>query len=177
MLVKGKHTGVDEIMEIEDLRAELSGLRSQYAVGSLADLIETLNDNLEKLVDKPEAPTPVFYDKDLGSAIVTGITKLVAGMRQTIDLSPLIAEIAKQNKAILDLMGRKPEKQDDSRYHELLKLTLAAIAKNNEFMQALLSRPQQAAAAPIVNLSKATEWEFYTEKDKYGNFKTKAKGK
>ena len=173
MLVKGNHKGTDEVLEIEDLRQELAGLRSQYAVGSLANLIETLTEAMEKIAEQP------FFDKNLGTALISGITKAISATKQTIDLAPLVAEVSKQNKAILEIMNRKQPANDSSQYPELLKMTLSALAKNSEFMQRLTFAQQSAPpSAPIVPMDKrATEWEFDTVKDKYGNFKTKAKSK
>ena len=82
MLVKTKHKGTDELMEIEDLRSELSSLRSQYAVGSLAQLIETLTDAMESLKETESKwkgqNYAGKYDYDQYLAIINGLRYAVA---------------------------------------------------------------------------------------------------
>jgi hypothetical protein len=161
-------------VELDEINELLSEVRIDYSASAIAQLLETLNEVSGKLSSKS------FYDEKLGQEIcaaMAGIVKSLLALKPVqVDLSPLIAEMVKQNKAILDIISRKEAKHDDSKYQELLKMTLDVIARNNSFMQRMIDVPRPEVAATVVD-KRPTEWELETTKDMYGNFKTKAKAK
>lgn len=159
-------------VELEEIQEYLSEARIDYSASAIASLIDKLNETADKLIENDSKK--VFYDKESGKTISTALAEIgksLALLKQTpIDLSPLISELVKQNKAILEILNRKPE-TNDSKYQELLKMTLSVIAKNKEIKMPEIRIPE------IRIPDRPLEWEFTSERDKNGNLKTRAKAK
>jgi len=174
MLVKKDKKGVDELLEIDDLRDELAGMRSQYAIGSIATLIETLQEALDQATETESKK--VFYDKDLGKSISESLTKVIGALnKEKTDLSPLVNVIAKQNELIQAMLSKKPE-NNDAKYQALLEMTLGIISKNTEFLKTGINIP--AAVVNVSNPKKEDkEWVFTSVRDKNGNLITTGKTK
>lgn len=121
-------------------------------------------EGIQKLVEAEEKKD--FYDKETTAIIkhhFGELVKKISGLK--IDLSPLtemFSEITKQNERILNLILSVPKPEtNDSKYQELLSLTLEIVRKNNEFMQKSLTKE-----TPVIKLEKKKQVEFVvTERD------------
>ena len=159
---------LEKTSESQELMYEIS-LRHEYSVGIIGELVQSLNNNLEKLF---ESIPKEYFDKGLGEVIKSSINEIVGSENNKkyydtelgnviksalmeavskisnirLDTSPitkLASEISSQNKSILDAVMRIPApSNNDDKYQELINTILGMVAQNQEFLKNTLNVPE-----------------------------------
>lgn len=101
---------------------------------ALGELKETIEESIS--LEKKEKPQQEYYDKDFNAKLLTTISKaltLIGNFKipeqKQIDLTPIAAEIKKQNESIIALLN-KPNQSE-----ELQRLIVAMVGKQTSFLE------------------------------------------
>ena len=102
----------------------------------MSDMTETLSKSIDAL-GKAEK-----YDKELAKGISEGFKKLTSVIEKfkAIDLVPVVniaSDISKQNKSILDLLGRLINNDGNG---EIMKALTAMTSRSNELIESALKK-------------------------------------
>ena len=106
----------------------------------IRDEIGDMADSLCKSIDKLGEGEK--YDKELSKGISEGFKKLTSVIEKfkAIDLSPVVtiaSDISKQNKSILDLLGRLVNNDGNG---EIMKALTAMTSRSNELIESALKK-------------------------------------
>lgn len=187
-----------ELRERLDMQEALSQIR-QFSASSIGELIKTLSENIVMLSDADGKK--VYFDKDLVVKIKDSLTEVLKGLSESlkpekVDYTPvlkIVSGIKQQNDGILQAMVNisKPE-TNDSKYQELLKVTMEMVARSNRFLEQGLTQIATLRKVEVLNETdyseqlkeissvikmQPTEWEFEVVRDGYSRItKVTAKG-
>lgn len=141
----------DDFMELEDLQRDLAAARSLVNTQQVAELINVLQESLEKAQESQEGRK--FFDEKLGENISQAISKLAETIKtatpQPPDLSGLIkaneksqkaisaviSEISAQNEKLIAGISKLADRPtNDSGYQAVIQEVLSVVKKSNELL-------------------------------------------
>lgn len=125
----------------------------------IGDMAEVISKSIAKLGE------PEKYDKELAKGISDGFKKLTSTIEKfkEIDLSPVVSiasDISKQNKSILDLLGRLVNNDGNG---EIMKALAAMTSRSNELIESALKKTDYSEQ--LNNIAQALKKEEKEERE------------